>query len=218
MVGTTLTPKSKCDGTPMPKDDRQAGPRFMMWVDGVGGYLVCLGDEILLGQAVGTTGVDVPIMSDVSRRHAVLLRQSEGYLLRPIAATFVNGRPLPAPCILADRDEIRLGSSFRLRFRQPHPLSASARLEIVSHHRIQPSADGVILMAKSCLLGPSPRNHVVCRGWAHDIALVRQGQQLRCHAKQPFDVDGRTVETAADVVMGSRITGHDFCLSLEQID
>ena len=29
--------------------------RFLLWVDAVGGYWICLGDEILLGQPVGHT-------------------------------------------------------------------------------------------------------------------------------------------------------------------
>jgi hypothetical protein len=189
-----------------------------MWVDGVGGYLVCMADEVMLGQAVASSGADVPIVGDLSRHHATIVRQGEGYVIRPDATTRVEGRELTSPRGLRDGDEIELGPSFRLRFRQPHPLSATARLEFLSHHRTQPATDGVLLMANSCILGPSSQNHVVCRGWHQDVVLVRNGQQLRCHAKETLEIDGREVNGRAEITRESRIVGSDFCLSLERFD
>ena len=48
-----------------------ASPRYFLWIDGVGGYLVCLGNRLTFGQAA-QPGVDVPLVADVSRhaRHA----------------------------------------------------------------------------------------------------------------------------------------------------
>ena len=50
--------------------EQHAGRRFLLWIDGVGGYLVCLGDEVILGQASSEYQVDIPIQADLSRRHA----------------------------------------------------------------------------------------------------------------------------------------------------
>ena len=47
------------------------GLRFLLWVDGVGGYLVCLSDEVTLGQSTPNCRVHVPILADVSRHHAI---------------------------------------------------------------------------------------------------------------------------------------------------
>src|SRR5262249_48676796 len=55
--------------------------RFLLWIDGVGGYLVCLGARVTLGQATPDSFVDVPLFADVSRLHATLTRDAEGYLL-----------------------------------------------------------------------------------------------------------------------------------------
>src|SRR5438093_1143339 len=49
--------------------DTKRAARFMLWIDAVGGYLVCLGDEIVIGQAAPGTKVDVPIQADISRKH-----------------------------------------------------------------------------------------------------------------------------------------------------
>src|SRR5258708_5794038 len=40
--------------------------RFLLWIDGVGGYLVCMGARITIGQATPEAYVDVPLCADVS--------------------------------------------------------------------------------------------------------------------------------------------------------
>ena len=44
--------------------------RFLLWIDAVGGYWVCAGDEVLIGQPVRYAEVDVPILGDLAGRHA----------------------------------------------------------------------------------------------------------------------------------------------------
>jgi len=73
-----------------------SGPsgRFLLWVDAVGGYLVCLDDAVVLGRAGAEAEADVAVLGDLSRRHAVILRDADGsgYRIRAIKPTFVNGR------------------------------------------------------------------------------------------------------------------------------
>src|SRR5262245_27390465 len=55
----------------------------------------------------------------VSRKHFVILRQGESYLLRPfesVNAVLVNGHAVAAEVVLADRDKIQVGDT-TLRFR-----------------------------------------------------------------------------------------------------
>jgi hypothetical protein len=218
VTNTTLTPQATFFVQDEGMDQQPPGPRFMMWVDGVGGYLTCLSDTVRIGQAVTGAQVEIPVIGDLSRHHATLVRHGEGYLIRPQAPTWVGPRPVTEPRLLTDGDEIRLGASFLMRFRQPHPLSATARLDLLSHHRTQPAADGILLMASSCILGPAGQNHVVCRHWAHDVVLVRQGQMLACHTLQPIEVDGQARDRRAAITMNSRIQGEDFCLTLERFE
>ncbi|HUG68569.1 MAG TPA: FHA domain-containing protein, partial [Pirellulaceae bacterium] len=150
------------------------GERFLLWVDGVGGYLVSLASEIVLGQATPGNRVDIPILADISRRHAKIRRDGEGYTIEPLHVLRLNGKATQAKAILSDGDEIELGSGVRFRFRRPHALSASARLDPISRHRTQPYADSILLMAESCVLGPRWQNHVVCPDWETDVVLYRQ--------------------------------------------
>lgn len=189
--------------------------RFLLWVDAVGGYLVCTGDELVLGQPVPGSDVDVPIRGDLSRRHAVIHRDGEGYLLEPVREVMLNGKRLERAASLKDRDRITLGDSVQLCFRRPHPLSHTARLEFLSHHRTQPATDGVLLMAESCILGPATSSHVVCPGWPHDVLLTRQGQTLGCRSSKPFKIDGTEHRERGPLADRSQVAGQDFSFSVE---
>jgi hypothetical protein len=189
--------------------------RFLLWVDAVGGYLVCTGDELVLGQPVPGSDVDVPIRGDLSRRHAVIHRDGEGYLLEPVREVKLNGRVLARAASLNDSDRITLGDSVQLCFRRPHPLSLTARLEFLSHHRTQPATDGVLLMAESCILGPATSSHVVCPGWPHDVLITRQGATLGCRSSKPFRIDGVEQREKGKLAERSQVAGQDFSFSVE---
>ncbi|MEX2176173.1 MAG: FHA domain-containing protein [Pirellulaceae bacterium] len=198
--------------------NHQPGLRFMLWVDAVGGFLVCLGQEIVVGQAHPSARVDVPIQADISRRHIKISRQGEGYVVHPLAPKVaIDGRPIAGATLLSDGDEIALGEAVRLRFRKPHVLSASARLELLSPHRTQPFADAVLLMAESCVLGPKWQNHVVCREWKGDVVLYRQDERIFCRAMESIEIDGKLHDGRGQVRPGSQVLGGDFSMSLEGV-
>jgi len=205
------------DAQPVPDSSRQ--PRFMLWIDAVGGYLVCLSDHVIIGQAHPGSRVEVPLQADISRRHAQIRREGEGYLVEPLGgAVKVDGKRIEGAALLSDGDEFELGDGVRLRFRRPHVLSASARLEIVSRHRTQPFVDGVILMAESCVLGPKWQNHVVCRDWSGDVVLYRREDQIYCRAMESLEIDGKLHDGRGKLGPNSRVVGSDFSLSLELLD
>lgn len=199
-----------------PMEDEPRQPRFMLWIDAVGGYLVCLNNRVVIGQAHPGSRVEVPLQADISRRHALIRREGEGYLVEPLGGTVkLDGKPIEGAALLSDGDELELGDGVRLRFRRPHVLSASARLEILSRHRTQPFVDGVILMAESCVLGPKWQNHVVCRDWSGDVVLYRREDKLFCRAMESLEIDGQLHDGRGRLGPNSRVVGSDFSLSLE---
>lgn len=197
--------------------DYTPGPRFLLWVDGVGGYLVCQGDTISLGQPVQGSYVDVPVLADISRLHATIRRDGECYLIDPLRPTRLAGRSIERVTSLADRSEIELGQGVRMRFRMPNPLSRTARLDFVSRHRTSPTTDGVVLLAESCILSPSGKAHITCPNWASEVVLFPQGDELYCRATGRFEIDGVAVEGQAPITRSSQIVGEDFSLSLEKL-
>jgi len=191
--------------------------RFLLWIDAVGGYWVCLGDEIVLGQPVRSDQVDVPLLGDLSGRHARIRRDGEGYLIEAIREVRLDGRPVADFAPLVDGSLIQLGSKVKLVFRRPHPLSATARLDFASTHRTQPTVDAILLMAETCILGPRPNSHVVCRKWPDDVVLYRHENNLYCRAAGLTEIDGQPCRQKGPIGRNSRISGERFSLCLEQL-
>ena len=146
----------------------------MLWIDGVGGYLVCHAEELVLGQpsspnrstARGNTGQanpnssEITILADLSTRHAKIHREPGGYLLSPHGMTYINDKEIESQTLLNSGDVIQLGNSVKLEFVKPHALSATAKLTLISSHRCEPANDGILLMAESCVLGPKSHSHL----------------------------------------------------------
>jgi len=195
-------------GTDQPK-------RALLWVDEVGGFLVCLDDQIVLGQPSQGGAIAVPILADLSRRHAVIRREAGAYVLEPLQAVRIDGREVTGPTVLVDGQSIQLGDSVRLRFTKPHALSATARLDFESHHKTQPSADAVLLMADSCVMGPNPHCHVRSRTAQHDVVLYRSGEGLQCRSAAELVVDGEARSGPIDVRPGERVEGESFSFTWE---
>lgn len=195
---------------------RQAD-RFMLWIDSVGGYWVCLGDEITLGQPSRPAMPEVPILGDLSSQHARLHRDGEGFLIEAIRETAVDGRAVSDFDWLHDGSQIQLGSAVRLAFRRPHALSGTARIDFVSRHHTQPSADAVLWMADACILGPKRHSHVVCRNWTREVIVYRDGEGLFCRTPGEFTIDGRPCQGRGRISRTSRIEGDGFRLNLEPI-
>jgi hypothetical protein len=195
--------------------------RGLLWIDAVGGYLVCLDDVVVLGQPSpgdhpsGGVQIAVPILADLSRRHATIRRDGGAYVLEPIQRVCVDGRPVDGPIVLTDNQLIQLGEAVRLRFTKPHALSSTARLVLESHHKTQPSADAVLLMADSIVLGPNRHCHVRCREWKHDVVVFRQGNQLYCRADRPLVLDGVACDGANELRPGARVEGEEFAFAWE---
>ena len=81
----------------------------MLWIDAVGGYWVCLADELIVGQPGDSGGADIPILADISARHARIRRDGEGYLIDAFREVRVGGRPVDATELLTDGSRIEIG-------------------------------------------------------------------------------------------------------------
>ncbi|HQR07213.1 MAG TPA: FHA domain-containing protein, partial [Gemmatales bacterium] len=199
-----------------PKEE-ETPRRLLCWIDGVGGYLLCLSPRVSLGRATGDATVDIPLFADVSRLHAYLSRDSEGgYVLEAVRTVQLNGKNVEK-AVLKDGDELSLGSACKLRFRQPLAVSGTARLELVSRHRLPLSIDGVLLMADACLMGDNTGTHVTVPGLTRPLALVRAGEGLAVQCAGPFEIDGKPCKGRAPLTMKSTVTADEMRLKLEPV-
>ena len=122
------------------------------------------------------------MLADVSRLHASLTRDTEGYLLEAIKPVRINGRSVDR-ALLRTADRVTLGKSCQFEFRQPAPVSASARIELTSGHRLPLAVSGVLLMADTLLLGPGSQVHVTLPDAKHAVVLFRSKDGLNVRAR-----------------------------------
>jgi hypothetical protein len=195
---------------------RSTEPAFHLWIDGVGGYLVCLGHRVTLGQAVPDAAVDVALLADVSRLHATLTRDSEAYLLRALRPTRVNGKSVET-ALLRNGDVVTLGESCQLQFQQPVPVSNSARLDLVGGHRLRVAVEGVLLMADTLVLGPGRHVHVSMPELKEPLVLFRQENGLGIRGGSQVAINGQSVGERGLLEMGARVVGEEFSLALEAV-
>jgi tetratricopeptide (TPR) repeat protein len=215
---TIVVPRGPVEKEREAAPDAEPGPakRFLLWIDGVGGYLVCLGNRVTLGQATPDATVDVPIFADVSRLHATLTRDTEGYLLESSRALQVNGQPL-GKALLHSGDRVTLGSCCQIQFHQPVPISASARLDLVSGHRLKLAVDAVLLMADTLVLGPGPQAHVVMSELEQPVVLFRTKEGLGIRAGGKMSIDGHECLQRGTLGPTSAVAGDDFALAIEPV-
>ncbi|NOY28914.1 MAG: FHA domain-containing protein [Planctomycetes bacterium] len=193
-----------------------SGKRIVAWVDGVGGFLICLGEEVVLGQP-SVDGADIAVLADLSRRHATIRREGESYVLTPLHRASIDGRVLAGPTVLNDGAQVKLGDTVRMKFHKPHALSASAVLTLESHHKTEPAVDAIVLMSESCIFGPQPRSHICCRDWTDDFVLFRRGSDLQFRTSAPAEVEDESLSTGKTIAGNCRIEGKGFALSFEEI-
>jgi len=203
--------------------DKLALPRaFLLWVDGAGGYLVCCDESVLIGQAVPQSQIDVPILGDLSRRHMKILSSAGEHVAYPLAPSTINGSDIVAPEILKQDQVIGLGvknltGRVEVQYSRPHPLASTGRLDLVSRHRIQPWADGIILMMDMIVIGPNSNSHIQCTEFDKEIVIFRRGDQLMCRCHDPIDINGVKKMGQQKIGMNSRISGENFSITLEEV-
>jgi hypothetical protein len=199
------------------RDPESESPtRLLLWIDGVGGYLVCLGTRLVFGQAIFDGQVDIPLVADVSRLHATLSRDSEGYVLEAVRAVQVNGQATTR-ALLRPGDRVTLGTSCQFQFHQPVPVSASARLDLVSGHRLPVAVDAVLLMADTLVLDNSPQAHLTIPDLKKPLILYRHKDGLGVRHAGRLSVNG--TRTAERALLSSRaiVHGEEVAFAVEPV-
>jgi tetratricopeptide (TPR) repeat protein len=190
--------------------------RFLLWADGVGGFLICLGSRISFGQATLDAFVDVPLLADVSRLHATITRDEEGYLLETVRPVQVNGQTVDR-ALLRPNDRITLGACCQFRFRQPSPVSTTARLDLVSGHRLPVAVDAVLLMADTLVLGPGAQAHVTMPWLKNPVVLFRHKDGLGVRGAGNLTIDGRRAQDRALLGPTATVAGDEFAFAVEPV-
>jgi hypothetical protein len=201
---------------PTQRGGKQSAKRHVLWVDGVGGFLLCPGARVTLGHASARPAPDIPLLADLSRMHAALDRDAEGYAVEAFRKTQVNGQEIER-ATLRSGDRITLGDSCQLVFTQPLPLSSSARLDVVSGHRLAFPVSAILLMADTVVLSGGVRGHVGVRDLDKPIILFRYKEALAVRYDGAILVGGQACSGRAPLDAGRTVTIGEVSLTLEAL-
>jgi tetratricopeptide (TPR) repeat protein len=213
---TLVSQPSSLEEEPAEPIKEDVPSRFWLWIDGVGGYLICLRNRVSFGQASPDNYADVPFYADLSRQHAVLTRDTEGYCLEALKPVQVNGKDV-SKALLQPGDRVTLGNSCQFQFRQPVPVSTSARLDLVSGHRLRQPVDAVLLMADTLILGPGSQVHVAMPDLKQPLIFYRHKDGLGVRHVGNLLINGQPVRERGLLGPGANVAGDDFALALEAV-
>lgn len=190
---------------------------FVLWIDGVGGYLVCMSHRLTIGQANVDPPVDIALLADVSRHHATIQRDPEGYFLEAVRKVQINGQATEK-ALLRSADRITLGNSCQLQFWQPVPVSTTARLDMVSGHRFAESVQATILMSDTLVIGPSAQSHVQVADMTQPLIMYRCKQGLAVRWSGKLEINGQAhVERGPVDPATTRLSTEEITLALERV-
>jgi hypothetical protein len=193
----------------------ETATQYLLWVDGVGGYLICLSHRVTLGQTNPSAPVDVALLADVSRHHATIQRDPEGYSLEAVRRLQLNGKPTER-ALLRSGDRITLGNSCQLQFWQPVPASTSARLDLVSGHRFVQPVQAAILMADTLVLGPGSQGHIPVPELTQPLIVYRNRGGLAVRAPGTLSVGSQTFRERAPLEPGTTVCTEHVALALDR--
>lgn len=218
----TVAMRSPDDAQPQPQaagDAATAGSfgRYMLWIDGVGGYLVCLGPRLTFGHAFLDPHVDIPLVADVSRLHATLTRDSEGYVLEAVRPVQVNGQTTTR-ALLRPGDRVTLGTSCQFQFHQPVAVSGTARIDLVSGHRLPVAVDGIILMADTLVMDKVAQAHIVVPDLKQPVVLFRHKDGLGLRHSGRLSLDGEKAAERTLLPPHAVLHGEDIAFALEPVE
>lgn len=193
--------------------------RSLLWIDGVGGFVVLAGATVAIGAGTGwnAQSPDLPLFGAISSRQAVLVRDREGYTLQPLKPMQRNGLPLLAPAMLASGDWIEFGGGAAARFTIPHPWSQTARLDFSVGRRLPRGVLSVILWADALVLGPQPPCHVEARDAEAEILVARRPNGFFYRSAVPLAVGGRLPGTEGEGGLGESLQGGGWSLRWEAL-
>jgi hypothetical protein len=178
---------------------------------------VCLNNRITFGHAGPDAHVDVPLVADVSRLHASLSRDAEGYVLEAVKPIQVNGQTL-TKATLRPGDRVTLGTSCQFQFQQPVPVSTTARLDLVSGHRLSLTVDGILLMADTLVLGSGSQVHInVPDLKKKDIVLFRHKDGVGLRHEGNLLVNGRKSPPRGVLGPNATVTGPEISFTIEPV-
>ena len=206
-------------GTPAalaePEHKVAATDPLLLWIDGVGTFLILANERISIGRAGSSTRPDLGLSrSDVAGHHADLVRTDGDYfIVAAQGAVAVNGSPTPRK-LLQDGDSVLLGGRSTFTFRLPTNLSTTAVVTLRGNQRLNDDVGRILLFDGHFLLGSQDNCHVQAPGTREPVVVRRTNDGLVCRASQPIVIGGKLAGEDATISLGDSVQVGDLAFTL----
>ena len=184
-----------------------AAERCLLWVDGVGTYLILKGDRVSFGRSGSSAHPEIALAADIAGLHAEIMRTDDDYFVVAAQGKVEVGGQAVTRRLLTNGDSVVLGGATRLLFELPTPLSPSAVLTL-KNQRIEGDVRKVILLKNNLLIGASENCHVQVSaktGRAGTVILSEGPAGLTCRADEEILLSGRPAGREATIPLGSHV-------------
>ena len=190
------------NGIPFKTLPDQAWPEsFYWWMDFVGSFLTFTKPQVRIGQA-GRPGNDIAIMGDISGQHADLIRGDSGVMLVAHSETTVNGKS-GDNFLLHNGDRIKM-RTVEMLYHQPVPWCSTARLQLISKHRLPLAMDAILLLGSTCVVGPRTDAHIRTNAQGSLIISWYQGRPW-VRGPGSLKIDGKDYEGVGPLTPTSEV-------------
>ena len=151
--------------------------RLLILVDGSGSYLLIRNPRASIGRAATDNPADIPIVSNLSERHADIARVDDDYFLFANREVSIGGKPVQQK-LLQSGDKIILGKRSKLTVNLPSRKSTSAVLDLSGSGKLPNDVKRFILFDRLATVGRKSNAHIVVTTAAEDLVLYERGGKL----------------------------------------
>jgi len=190
----------------------------LLWVDGVGTYLILPSERVTVGRQGSSARPDIALTADIAGAHAEIIRTGGDYFVVAGQGEVTVDRRNTQRRLLESGNVIGLGRRSRLEFRLPTSLSTSAVLHLRGGLRLEGNVHQLILLDEHFLIGADDASHVKARGASAPLVIRRREGQLVCRAKEEIRVDGRGVGTEAALPLDAPVQVQDLSFTLTALN
>ncbi|MGB7326953.1 MAG: hypothetical protein WBD31_18910 [Rubripirellula sp.] len=151
-------------------NDEASATRWRLWIDGCGGFLLLLGDEL----SVGRSDADVVVQADWPRRAGSIKRVAGDYFWNPHESNVPGNAvvsEIAKPILIRHGQSLDIAGSADMKLEKRSPLSSTAVLSVSPPHRFDHHVDGIVLVDKTVLIGAGRECHLRHRD-ATDVAIL----------------------------------------------
>ncbi len=187
--------------------------KFVLQIDGVGGYLVLRNNPVTIGAVSSSVRPDIALMCEAQAATVKINRQEHDYFLRSEHPVQIGDKNA-TEALLGDGDRIAMSLRCRMKFSMPNAASNTAVLTLSSARLPRPDINQIVLMDRDVLVGPASSCHIRQTISNETVTFYMRNGHLFCKSDEPVEIGGRISDGRTPLPMETTIRTGGFTVVL----